>query len=61
MLIVADDLGYGEPRCYGGRDVPTPHMGSFEPDYDADNPVLRDSQPLAEPSNLIDAEMVAPL
>ena len=26
VLIVADDLGYGEPGCQGGRDVPTPNL-----------------------------------
>jgi arylsulfatase A-like enzyme len=26
VLIVADDLGYGEPGCYGGRGIPTPHL-----------------------------------
>jgi hypothetical protein len=26
VVIVADDLGYGEPGCYGGRDIPTPHL-----------------------------------
>lgn len=29
VLIVADDLGYGELGCYGGRDVPTPHLNSL--------------------------------
>lgn len=26
LFIVADDLGYGEPGCYGGRDIPTPNI-----------------------------------
>lgn len=26
LFIVADDLGYGELGCYGGKDVPTPHL-----------------------------------
>lgn len=30
-------------------------MGNFEPDYDADNPILRSSQPLEEKENLTDA------
>jgi arylsulfatase B len=30
-------------------------MGSFEPDYDADNPVLRSSQPIEEKAYLTDA------
>jgi arylsulfatase B len=38
-----------------GRVIWSTHMGNFEPDYDADNPVLRGSQPEAEPSNLTDA------
>ncbi len=29
VLIVADDLGYGELGCYGGTDVPTPHIDSL--------------------------------
>jgi arylsulfatase A-like enzyme len=29
VLIVADDLGYGELGCYGGKDVPTPHLDSI--------------------------------
>ncbi|MDF1657955.1 MAG: sulfatase-like hydrolase/transferase [Verrucomicrobiales bacterium] len=31
------------------------HMGHNEPDYDADNPVYRDGQPIEEPENLTDA------
>jgi arylsulfatase A-like enzyme len=38
-----------------GRVVWSTHMGSFEPDYDADNPILRNSQPVDEKSNLTDA------
>jgi arylsulfatase A-like enzyme len=26
ILIVADDLGYGDPGCYGGKIIPTPHV-----------------------------------
>lgn len=26
VLIYVDDLGYGELGCYGGKDVPTPHV-----------------------------------
>src|SRR5438552_3132290 len=26
LLIVADDLGYGDLGCYGGRDIRTPHL-----------------------------------
>src|SRR5687767_8153665 len=29
VIIVADDLGYGELGCYGGRDIPTPHIDSL--------------------------------
>ncbi len=25
-FIVADDLGWGDPACYGGRDIPTPNL-----------------------------------
>jgi arylsulfatase A-like enzyme len=31
------------------------HMGHFEPDYDADNPILRGGQPVDELANLTDA------
>ncbi len=26
LLILADDLGYGDLGCYGGREIPTPHI-----------------------------------
>ncbi|MBI5769395.1 MAG: sulfatase-like hydrolase/transferase [Verrucomicrobia bacterium] len=29
LFIVADDLGYGELGCYGGRDIPTPHLDAL--------------------------------
>lgn len=29
MLIVVDDLGYGELGCYGGKDIPTPNIDSL--------------------------------
>ncbi len=29
VLILADDLGYGELGCYGGKDIPTPHIDSI--------------------------------
>lgn len=28
VLLIADDLGYGEPGCYGG-DLPTPHIDAL--------------------------------
>ncbi|MDZ4853243.1 MAG: sulfatase-like hydrolase/transferase [Pirellulaceae bacterium] len=37
-----------------GRVVWSSHMGSFEPDYDADNPILRSSQPIETSLNLTD-------
>lgn len=38
-----------------GRLVLTDHMGHNEPDYDADNPILRSGQPVEEKENLTDA------
>ena len=29
ILILADDLGYGDLGCQGGRDIPTPHIDSL--------------------------------
>lgn len=29
LLIVVDDLGYGELGCYGGKEIPTPHMDAL--------------------------------
>ena len=29
IFIVVDDLGYGELGCYGGTDIPTPHLDSL--------------------------------
>lgn len=38
-----------------GRVIWSTHLGHNEPPYDADNPLLRSSQPVDEPSNLTDA------
>jgi arylsulfatase B len=38
-----------------GRVIWSTHLGNFEPDYDADNPILRNSQPVSEPANLTEA------
>lgn len=38
-----------------GRTIWSTHLNSFEPDYDADNPILRNSQPVDEQENLTDA------
>jgi arylsulfatase A-like enzyme len=29
LVILVDDLGYGEPGCYGGKDIPTPNIDAF--------------------------------
>lgn len=26
LMIYVDDMGYGDPGCYGGRDIPTPNI-----------------------------------
>lgn len=49
------DGGSGRWTSPDGRVVWTTHLGNFEPDYDADNPILRNSQPVDERSNLTDA------
>jgi len=49
------DGGKGRWTSPDGRVVWSTHLGSFEPDYDADNPILRNSQPVDEQANLTDA------
>jgi len=49
------DGGKGRWTSPDGRVIWSTHLGSFEPDYDADNPVLRNSQPVNESENLTDA------
>lgn len=46
------DGGKGRWVSPDGRIVWTTHMGGKEPDYNADNPILRDSQPVNETENL---------
>ena len=29
VLVVADDLGYGELGCFGGKDIPTPNLDAL--------------------------------
>ena len=49
------DGGQGRWTAPGGKVIWTTHMGHFEPDYDANNPILRDSQPVLETDYLTDA------
>jgi arylsulfatase A-like enzyme len=49
------DGGTGRWTSPDGRILWTTHMGGNEPDYDADNPLLRSSQPVDERANLTDA------
>ncbi len=47
--------GQGRWTSPDGRVTWSTHLNNFEPDYDADNPVLRNSQPVDERENLTDA------
>ncbi len=49
------DGGLGRWTSPDGRSIWSTHLKNFEPDYDADNPILRSSQPVSEPANLTDA------
>ncbi len=49
------DGGGGRWSSPDGRVIWTTHMGNKEPDYDADNPILRGSQPENEVAHLTDA------
>ncbi len=52
---VLPDGSQGRWESPDGQLIWSTHMGSFEPDYDADNPILRSSQPVDEQANLTDA------
>lgn len=47
--------GKGRWTSPDGRIIWTTHMGRDEPDYNADNPLLRDSQPVNETAHLTEA------
>ncbi|MDP7017442.1 MAG: sulfatase-like hydrolase/transferase [Pirellulaceae bacterium] len=47
--------GEGRWRSSDDRLIYSTHMGNTEPDYDADNPIYRAGQPVAEPEYLTDA------
>jgi arylsulfatase A-like enzyme len=47
--------GTGRWTSDDGQIIWSTHMGSQEPPYDADNPILRSSQPIDEHANLTDA------
>jgi arylsulfatase B len=49
------DGGQGRWTSPDGRIVWSTHLGSNEPEYDTDNPLLHSSQPVAEQANLTDA------
>jgi arylsulfatase A-like enzyme len=49
------DGNQGRWTAPDGRIVWSTHIGSNEPEYDADNPLLRNSQPADEKANLTDA------
>jgi arylsulfatase B len=48
------DGGKGRWTSPDGRIVWSTHLNNHEPDYDADNPILRSSQPVDERANLTD-------
>lgn len=47
--------GQGRWTSPDGRVIFSTHLSSFEPPYDADNPILRDGQPVEERTNLTEA------
>lgn len=49
------DQSQGRWTSPGGRMIWSTHLSQNEPPYDADNPILRNSQPVDERSNLTDA------
>lgn len=49
------DGGHGRWSSPDGRIHWSTHLGQHEPPYDADNPLLRSSQPVIETANLTDA------
>jgi arylsulfatase A-like enzyme len=53
--VALPDGGKGRWVSPDGRVIWTTHMGNKEPDYNADNPIVRDSQPVQETANLTDA------
>lgn len=53
--VALPDGGKGRWVSPDRRVVWTTHMGNKEPDYNADNPILRDSQPVNETDNLTTA------
>lgn len=53
--VTLPDGSQGRWTSPDGRIVWSTHLGSREPDYDADNPILRNGQPVDEPADLTDA------
>lgn len=47
--------GEGRWTSQDGKTIYTTHMGGNEPDYDANNPIVRDGQPIEEKEHLTDA------
>ena len=54
-MCIRDSPGGGQGRWSSKGLIYSTHMGYDEPDYDANNPIIRGGQPIAETAHLTDA------